>query len=31
MDLVFFEEIGAWFAEFDRNPDIRVVVIKAEI
>jgi len=30
MGLSFFEEIGARFDEFDRNPDIRVVIIKAE-
>jgi len=30
MGLSFFEEIGARFDDFDRNPDIRVVVIKAE-
>ena len=30
MGMSFFEEIGARFDEFDRNPDIRVVIIKAE-
>jgi enoyl-CoA hydratase/carnithine racemase len=30
MGLAFFEEIGTWFDDFDRNPDIHVVVIKAE-
>jgi enoyl-CoA hydratase len=30
MDLAFFDEIGACFDNFDRNPDIRVVIIRAE-
>ena len=30
MGLAFFEEIGSWFDDFDRNPDIRVVIIRAE-
>ena len=30
MGLAFFEQIADWFAGFDRDPDIRVVVIKAE-
>ena len=30
MGLAFFEEIGELFDGFDRDPDIRVVVIKAE-
>ncbi|UCG05542.1 MAG: crotonase/enoyl-CoA hydratase family protein [Desulfobacterales bacterium] len=30
MGLAFFREIGEFFDEFDRNPDVRVVVIKAE-
>ena len=30
MGRAFFEEIGSWFDDFDRNPDIRVVIIKAE-
>ena len=30
MGLAFFEEIGAWFDDFERDPDIRVVIIKAE-
>jgi enoyl-CoA hydratase/carnithine racemase len=30
MGLAFFDEIGACFDDFDRNPDIRVVVIRAE-
>jgi enoyl-CoA hydratase len=29
MGLAFFEEIGELFDGFDRDPDIRVVVIKA--
>ena len=30
MGLTFFEEIGNLFDEFDRDSDIRVVIIKAE-
>ncbi len=30
MGLAFFEEIGTWFDDFDRDPAIHVVVIKAE-
>jgi enoyl-CoA hydratase len=30
MGLAFFDEIGACFDNFDRNPDIRVVIIRAE-
>jgi enoyl-CoA hydratase/carnithine racemase len=30
MGLAFFEEIADWFDGFDRDPDIRVVIIKAE-
>jgi enoyl-CoA hydratase len=30
MGLAFFEEIGSWFDDFDRNPDIRVVIIRGE-
>jgi enoyl-CoA hydratase/carnithine racemase len=30
MGLAFFEEIGSWFDDFDRNPDIRAVIIRAE-
>lgn len=30
MGLAFFREIGEFFDEFDRNPDVRVVVVKAE-
>jgi enoyl-CoA hydratase/carnithine racemase len=30
MGLAFFEEIAKWFDGFDRDPDIRVVIIKAE-
>ncbi|MCK5204612.1 MAG: crotonase/enoyl-CoA hydratase family protein [Desulfobacterales bacterium] len=30
MGLAFFEEIGALFDDFERNPDIRVGVIRAE-
>jgi enoyl-CoA hydratase/carnithine racemase len=30
MGLAFFEEIGDLFDDFERNPDIRVVVIRAE-
>jgi len=30
MGLAFFGEIGACFDDFDRNPDIRVVIIRAE-
>ena len=30
MGLAFFEEIGEWFENFDRNADIRVVIIRAE-
>jgi enoyl-CoA hydratase/carnithine racemase len=30
MGLDFFEQIARWFDGFDRDPDIRVVIIKAE-
>jgi len=30
MGLAFFEQIAEWFDAFDRDPDIRVVIIKAE-
>ena len=30
MGQAFFEEIGACFDDFDRNPDIRAVIIRAE-
>jgi enoyl-CoA hydratase len=30
MGLAFFDEIGACFDDFDRDPDIRVVIIRAE-
>jgi enoyl-CoA hydratase len=30
MGRAFFDEIGACFDDFDRNPDIRVVIIRAE-
>jgi Delta3,5-Delta2,4-dienoyl-CoA isomerase len=30
MGLAFFEQIAEWFDDFDRQPDIRVVIIKAE-
>jgi enoyl-CoA hydratase len=30
MGLAFFEEIGSCFDDFDRNPDIRAVIIRAE-
>ena len=30
MGLAFFEQIAEWFDGFDRDPDIRVVIIKAE-
>jgi len=30
MGTVFFEEIAEWFDGFDRDPDVRVVIIKAE-
>jgi len=30
MGQAFFDEIGAWFDDFDRDPDIRVVIIRAE-
>jgi enoyl-CoA hydratase/carnithine racemase len=28
--LAFFEQIAEWFDDFDRDPDVRVVIIKAE-
>ena len=30
MGLTFFDEIGACFDDFEKNPDIRVVIIRAE-
>jgi enoyl-CoA hydratase len=30
MGLAFFEEIGEWFENFDRNAEIRVVIVRAE-
>ena len=30
MGLTFFDEIGAFFDDFEKNPDIRVVIIRAE-
>ena len=28
--LAFFRQIAEWFDDFDRDPDVRVVIIKAE-